>query len=175
MQYFILTPAVYAQLGKGTAFMPDSREVVKPELVMEELPKDDIMSAGGGYTFVSRKLARELLKSDLSGFQLNPVCMHMSPQFSVLTPDWDGNLPEYEWLRVNGEQLKSDFGHHLNYLCISEKALVLLSAFKMQSCDVIRVEDFPKTWEERKRRLFENARQKLEGIEPKTFPPSGTG
>lgn len=162
MQYYILTPSVYGQLGNGTVIDKGSHEVVRPILMIEEVPKEDLMSAGGANIFVSIRLADALQRSGLSGYQIDKVAMYKSPQFDIVNPRYEKNLPEYRWLRIVGGSMQADFYRHENYMAVSETALAFLRTFTIQNCDVIRIEEFPMTWEERKKLLFQKARQRIE-------------
>ena len=163
MQYFVIEPTCYGEIGEGTIFetKSGSREITQLDLMLKHIPKDDIMSVGGERV-ISEKLAIKLAKTKLTGYELDDVHVYKSEQF-----DWgDRPLPEFKWLKIVGAGLKDDFGIHKRRFVISEPALEFLKGFSIGQCEIVRSEEFPfdMSWEEEKKRLFARVDQELKDL-----------
>jgi hypothetical protein len=169
MQYFVIDPTCYGELGEGTIFETKngSREVAQLDMMLERIPKDDIMEVGGGGYVISEKLAIKLAKTKLAGYELDDVHVYKSDQFYLTAPTWvDRPLPEFKWLKIVGVGLKDDFGIHKRRFVISEPALEFLKGFSIGQCEIVRSEEFPfdMSWEEEKKRMFARVDQELKAL-----------
>jgi hypothetical protein len=169
MQYFVIDPSCFGELGEGTIFETKngSREVTQLDMMLERIPKDDIMAVGGGGYVISEKLAIKLAKTQLTGYELDDVHVYKSDQFYLTAPTWvDRPLPEFKWLKIVGVGLKDDFGIHKTQLVVSESAMEFLKGFSIGQCEIVRSEEFPfdLSWEERKKLLFARDRQELKDL-----------
>lgn len=84
---------------------------------------------------VTEAVASEITKLGLTGFSLAPVKITASAEFEDTEPKTI--LPDFFWLKVDGEAGFSDFGIAVDYrLVVSEKAKCALGKFKIQNADM---------------------------------------
>lgn len=167
MQYFVIVPQGYGQLGEGTVVDKHSGEVSKVEVMLEHVPEDELTAVAGRIYLASNALAKALAKDYAVCFDFEKASVYGAPQMKEKLK----KLPEFVWLKIRGIGLENDFGLFNNRLVVSETALEFLRQFKVREWEVIRFEDFPFSPEERKKQLQERARQKLKEIgPPKKFP-----
>ncbi|HUA64579.1 MAG TPA: hypothetical protein VME24_01950, partial [Alphaproteobacteria bacterium] len=167
MQYYVIVPQGYGQLGERTVVDRHSGEIIKVEVMLEHVPEDELTEVGGDIYLASIVLAKALAENYPTCFDFEGTTVCKAPQMAKRIK----TLPEFVWLKIRGIGLKDDFGLLNNRLVISETALEFLRQFKIRESEVTRFEDFPFSWEERKRQLYERARQKLKEIgPPKKFP-----
>jgi hypothetical protein len=160
MQYFVIVPQGYGQLGEGTVVDRHSGEVNKVEFMLEHVPEDELTAVAGRIYLASIALAKALAKDYADCFDFEETSVCRAPQMMGKLK----KLPEFVWLKIRGIGLKDDFGLFNDRLVVSEAALEFLRQFKIREWEVIRFEDFPFSSEERKKQLQEKARQKLREI-----------
>ena len=88
---------------------------------------------------ISSRLKEELVKSDLTGFELAPLIVSCSPEFSSEYVD----VPPsgFVWLKIQGETKSCDFSLGRNFkLRVTERALAVLQRFRLGACRICRVE-----------------------------------
>lgn len=84
---------------------------------------------------ITQKLATDLQQANLSGFTLTHCEVTTSATFNELTPKEE--LPEFQWLKVNGVAGKDDFGMNENHLLVvSTRALKLITSHQLKHCDI---------------------------------------
>jgi hypothetical protein len=173
MQYFVIQPTCYGEIGEGTIFETKngSRGITQLDMMLKHIPKDDIMRVGGERV-ISERLAVKLAETRLNGYKLDDVHVYKSDQFDMIAPTWVNRpLPEFKWLKIVGVGLKDDFGIHKRRFVVSEPALEFLKGFSIGQCEIVRSEEFPfdMSWEEEKKRLFARVDQELKdlGLEKK--------
>lgn len=167
MQYFVVMPKGYGQLDSGTIRDNASREIVSLSLTLEYTPKDELMQVGGDVYLVSCTLAEALTKSNFRKFDLENVTVNKSPQFHLMNKNQYERISDFKWLKVLGVGLKDDLGLYNNRFVVSASALVFFKQFAISEWEVVKVEDFQFSWEDRKKLLYERARKKLKQIGPK--------
>jgi hypothetical protein len=83
---------------------------------------------------VSNRLARELERSNLTGFVLGDVDISTTPEFDELYPN--RHLPAFSWLKIAGRAGVDDFGISAEHrLVASARAMDVLRRFTLDRAD----------------------------------------
>ena len=139
VNYFLLEPEVAGELGAETKLDSSTHPPRVSELHYELSGwlGDDILESFPCY-LVSERCAAALGAAGLSGYELDSVIVTASETFRELY-DYH-SLPKFHWFRPNGKAGVDDFWLAPdNRLAVSETALAVLRAFKLDHCDVEEV------------------------------------
>jgi hypothetical protein len=131
MNFTVVEPEVAGGWGPNTAadVSVHPPRVTRLHYELEEWLGDDILESFPCF-IVSDRLARELMRSALSGFALAAVEVSTSPVFEELYPNRE--LPTFHWLKVSGQAALDDFGLAADYrLVASQPAVEILSGFNI--------------------------------------------
>lgn len=135
MTYTILEPEVAG--GWGDRTIADTSQhppvVHRFHYEFEGWLGDDILESFPCF-IVSDRLAAELKRSGLRGFELDDVHITTGPVFEESRPGV--RLPTFRWLKVTGTPGLDDFGIGADHrLVVSSEALILLERFGLDHAD----------------------------------------
>ncbi|MBI3463320.1 MAG: hypothetical protein HY000_09710 [Planctomycetes bacterium] len=136
MRFYKLQPEVAGGWGPNTVFTrgPGGDVVIhKFHYQFDGWLGDELLESTPCF-IVTRRLADELQKSALSGYELKAVEVSTSDQFQDLYADCQ--LPEFLWLDVTGTAGVNDFGTDELMLVVSENALTALKKAHLENCDI---------------------------------------
>lgn len=130
-RFWILEPEAPGVWGERTdadlAARPPS--IVRVHLELERTVTDDLLQLVPCFV-VSRRLADELGRSQLSGYQLDALEVSGAPRYLAAHPE--APLPELVWLKVFGRAGHADFGLSSDdRLVVSKAALTVLKKFSI--------------------------------------------
>jgi hypothetical protein len=137
MNYYLLQPEVAGGLGNHT----DLDRSVHPPRVSHLHYEfagwlgDDLLESFPCY-IITHRAADALAVSALSGFALADVEVSRSEEFDEVYGDLQ--LPPFRWLQITGIPDQDDFGFAKEGLVVSARAHEVLSAFKLNQCEVQR-------------------------------------
>ncbi len=133
MKYFELTTQAAGSFGESVEFAGSRQErppkVTKMAYDFESWPEDSINGWMSHY-IVTKELAQALESANppLTGFSVGEVEVTTESQFDELYGDRE--LPEFVWLKVEGEAGKNDFGLSLkNSIVVSDRVLEIIKCF----------------------------------------------
>lgn len=137
MKFYKLDPEVAGGLGPNTEFIrtPGKPVVVqKLHYQFDGWLGDELLESSPCF-IVTQRLAEELQRQRLSGYELKAVEISTSDQFRELYPDRE--LPAFAWLGITGKAGTDNFGVDKDgRLVVSETAIELLRTMHFDNCDV---------------------------------------
>lgn len=133
--YKLIEPEVAGSLGKETeldnSVFP---HVKKLNYEFDGWLGDDILESFPCY-IVTKSLREDLENNKFTGISFHEVIISKSETFLELYPDRE--LPEFYWLKINGEAFKDDFFiTEENILAISERAYFVLQNYNINNADI---------------------------------------
>lgn len=139
MRHFLIKPEVAGGLGDHTKMDTSTHPplVSKLHYVFDGWPGDVLLTSFPCF-IVTSKAKKVFEEMQLTGFSVDLVEISRSDYFIELYPS--KILPEFSWLKINGEVGRDDFGIAENRLIISEKALDVLLELGLQEATVIEFE-----------------------------------
>ncbi|MGQ0846271.1 MAG: hypothetical protein ACT4QF_19280 [Sporichthyaceae bacterium] len=142
MRIYILRPEVAGRLGENTVMDTSIHPplVRKLHYVFAGWSGSDVVESFPVH-LVSDKLARALLETQLSGFELAAVEVSKDEQFERFFPDEASTLPEWHWLRLtSADQSKDVWRDDDAQLCLGERARRVFEAFNLNDCEIVELE-----------------------------------
>jgi putative NADH-flavin reductase len=136
MSFFLLSPEVAGGWGPHTEVNRNTHPPVVTHLhyELEGWLGDDLLTTFPEFV-VTERLAKELERSSLSGFQLAEVEVSAGDTWKQLHEA--RALPQCRWLKVTGRAGAADFGlTELAHLVASARALELLRRLSLEACEV---------------------------------------
>ena len=136
MRYWIITPEVPAELGSNTVMDASVHPPIVERLHLEFVvwPESDLVECFPCYA-VSVRLAAEIQRSALTGFQVDDLEITADEQLRDVAPE--RLVPDFRWLRVAGRAQVDDFGiNDGNKLVVSDAALAFLTTMRLESCEI---------------------------------------
>jgi hypothetical protein len=136
MRYYDLEPEAPGGLGNRTVFDRSGPclKITKLHYELDGWLGDDLLTSHPCF-FATRRLADKIALNKLTGITLSDMETSRSITFEILHPR--RQLPEFVWLKIDGEPGIDDFGIAGNgHLVISEKALTVLKSFNLNHCDI---------------------------------------
>lgn len=137
MKFYAIEPEVAGGMGKNTVF---DRTPGKPTVVhklhyeFQGWLGDELLESTPCF-IVSKRVAREIEKAQLTGATFDEVEVTTSEQFQELYPN--RQLPKFVWLKVEGIAGQDDFGTAPDgRLIASERALGLLQGLGIPHASV---------------------------------------
>ncbi|MCP3944983.1 MAG: hypothetical protein GY710_26385 [Desulfobacteraceae bacterium] len=95
---------------------------------------DDLLECFPCY-IATEALMQEIKNTQPSGCVFDEMIIEKSEQFNELYPNT--MLPNFKWLKVQGEAGKDDFGISSdNFLIVSERILKILKNFNLNECEI---------------------------------------
>lgn len=125
MDYFTIEPEVAGGTGPGTL----SDRSVHPPLISRLHYRfygwlGDALLASFPCFIVTKELSAKILAAGLRGVRFDDVEVDVSQQFRDFYPD--RKLPDFRWLRIDGQPGRDDFGLAGPRLVVSTRALEIL-------------------------------------------------
>jgi hypothetical protein len=137
MRFYRLDPEVAGGWGPNTEFTRTPGEPVVVHRFHYQFDGwlgDELLESSPCF-IVTQRLAEELQKHRLSGYELKAVEISTSEQFHELYPDRE--LPVFAWLYITGTAGIDDFGiDREGRLVVSEKAIGVLKTMRLDHCEV---------------------------------------
>jgi hypothetical protein len=134
MNYFIVDAEVAGDNVKSSADWNVRPNVVyKLHYEFDAWP-DDALLASFPCWVVTIPAKMEIQSAGLTGARFDRVEVSKSEQFEYFRPD--RKLPEFAWLKVEGEAGRDDFGISRNRLVVSERALNVLKGLGIERAKV---------------------------------------
>lgn len=139
MKYYIVEPEVAGGFGEGTIIDYSSGKMLVKELhyKFDGWLGDEILESTPCF-IASKKIMQEIKRVSCTGVTFSDVEISMSDDFKSTRPSLI--LPEFVWLRIDGNPGCSDFAINpdLN-LVVSELALEILSRVGMSHAASIKL------------------------------------
>jgi len=136
MRYYLLEPEVAGGLGRNTVLDRTSHPPVVTRLHYEfdGWLGDELLESFPCF-IVTQRLRVKIEELGFTGVRFSPVEVTLSTQFKTLYPDRE--VPQFAWLKVDGEPCKDDLGLATDHrLIVSERTLV---AMNLKQCVVTPV------------------------------------
>jgi len=136
MRYYLLEPEVAGGLGRNTVLDRTSHPPVVTRLHYEfdGWLGDELLESFPCF-IVTQRLRVKIEELGFTGVRFSPVEVTLSTQFKTLYPDRE--VPQFVWLKVDGEPCKDDLGLATDHrLIVSERTLV---AMNLKQCVVTPV------------------------------------
>jgi hypothetical protein len=143
MKYYLVEPEVMVDLGSDTIFEminPPIKTIKSLHIELESWMGDDLLTNHPVF-IVTENLKKSLEISDFSGFTFDKMKVTKGKYFEN-GYDLKKSLPNFHWLKINGQPNIDDF-YILNYeLYISERILEFLKLkFQIDNMDINRPKD----------------------------------
>jgi hypothetical protein len=136
MTYYLLEPEVAGSiLGENSMVDVSVRppRVSHLDYEFNGWPDDDLITSLAHY-IVTTRLKDALVALTPTGCEFAPVEISKSEQFEEMYPEQE--LPEFAWLKINGQAGVDDFGMSDDHrLVVSKRILHCLKQFKINNCD----------------------------------------
>ncbi len=134
--FYYIEPEVSGSLGEFTVM--DTRyhppRVEKLHYKFDGWLRDDLIESFPCF-IITQSLMKELMKAQLSGFEVSEVKVSKSSQFMERHPEV--HLPKFKWLQICGRAGKDDLGiADDNRLVISKRALNTLKKGCIANADI---------------------------------------
>lgn len=135
---YILVPEATGELGRRTKMDSSVHPpiVKKLHFIFKGWMGDDIVKCFPIF-LVTERLAEQLSKSALTGFELRECVIESSEELEFLQPEI--KLPKFLWLNVLSKNANTDF--HITEifkLSVSENAFELLNKFNLKYCGITK-------------------------------------
>ena len=133
---YILEPEVAGGWGDGTiadtSIHPPIIKIL--EYQFSGWSGDDLLTSFPCF-IVSERLAKEIESSNLTGYEMAPVEITKSDEFTEFFPNTE--LPNFKWLKIKGTINKNDFAINDKLrLVVTDAAYKLLNKFNLNECEV---------------------------------------
>jgi hypothetical protein len=135
-EYFAVEPEVAGGLGEHTSINRSTVpvEATKLHYVFEGWQGDALLESTPCF-LVTEELAAAIRQEALSGVSFDEVEVSTSPEFNELHPGL--RLPNFLWLKIEGEPAKHDFSLSKLALVASARALVVLERHGLAHATVV--------------------------------------